>query len=144
MQTHQIFVALLFAAGIAGLLLALSAWRRRLRIMGTTRPIGEAMRHRGITPADAEAAGLDCETAVAARRCASCSAQRECRANLSRVWSTGVPRDCANRMFFDCIAADKARRSEPRRRLPPNTFAPWFLTAGDLRDKESGRRPRAP
>lgn len=107
-------VAALLVAGYA-----LLRWRRAIRIMGTPVLIGEALKRRGITPADAEAAGLDAELLAAEARCAGCTADLACRVMLSEPGRGSLPATCPNRHFFDRIEQHKAVVSAAR------TFAAW-------------------
>jgi hypothetical protein len=92
-------------------IVALMRWRRAVRLMGTRVLIGEAMKRRGITPADAEAAGLEPETLLAGRRCATCASDSACRVLLSELGQGDVPGACPNREFFDRVSEYKAVRA---------------------------------
>ncbi len=98
---------------------ALLRWRRAIRIMGTPVLIAEAMKRRGITPGDAEAAGLDADLLAAEARCAGCTAHLACRVMLSEPGSGSLPATCPNRNFFERIEQHKAVVSAAR------TFAAW-------------------
>lgn len=88
-------------------IVALMRWRRAARIMSTKVLIGEAMQRRGITPADAEAAGLEAEVLLAGKRCASCTEDGACRVLLSELGRGDVPGNCPNRDLFDRVAQHK-------------------------------------
>lgn len=103
---------------------ALLRWRQATRIMGTRVLIGEAMRRRGISPADAEAAGLEAEILVAGNRCATCAADRACRVVLSELGNGDVPGNCPNRDFFDRVSQHKAVRSTSAPATPAPTRNP--------------------
>jgi Family of unknown function (DUF6455) len=100
-------------------IVALMRWRRAARIMGTRVLIGEAMMRRGITPADAEAAGLEPEIVLAGKRCAVCAADAACRVVLSESGRADVPDVCPNRNIFDRIAQHKAVAGVARPNVPP-------------------------
>lgn len=102
---------LLFAAAVGGVVAAAAAtlrWRRAVRIRQTGVLIGEAMKRRGITPADAEAAGLEPEAFAAQLRCATCVADPACRVWLSGVGTDDLPQQCPNRSFFEQVVQHKA------------------------------------
>lgn len=120
MDTATLFLlsAILIAA------LAATAWRahrrrRRAILERTPLLIGEAMAKRGVYPADAEAAGLESEVAVAVRRCETCANTGQCR-----DWIAGGPRRgnsdfCPNAALFDEIEARRRAEAErPARVLP--------------------------
>jgi hypothetical protein len=97
--------------------------RRAARILGTRVLIGEAMARKGITPADAAAAGPDSEVFAASRRCASCAVDPQCRAVLSQG-AGDVPAECPNRGFFARIAAHKrSQEMDPPPSSSTNTIA---------------------
>lgn len=79
-----------------------------MRITRTGVLIGEAMKRRGITPADAEVAGLEPEVFAAQQRCATCAADPVCRVWLSGVGEGDFPEQCPNRSFFVQVAQHKA------------------------------------
>jgi type VI protein secretion system component VasK len=67
---------LLVMIGVLVLAVAIWSWRRsarRARLGRTPVLIGEAMAKRGISPADAEAAGLEGDLGKAVQLCAQCS-----------------------------------------------------------------------
>lgn len=108
MQQNEL-VALAIAAGaLIVAVVALARWRRAVRILRTKVLIGEAMKRRGITPADAEMAGLEAEVLVAGERCSICAHDAACRVLLAELGSNDVPRSCPNLDFFDRVAAHKA------------------------------------
>jgi hypothetical protein len=76
---------------------------RRTRILA-----GEAMRRRGITPADAAAAGVEHQVFAAVRRCETCGVDAQCRESLGASASGAPPAACPNSAFFDDVAAHKA------------------------------------
>lgn len=98
---------------------ALLRWRRAIRILGTRVLIREAMKRRGITPVDAEAAGLDAELLAAEARCGGCTADLACRVMLSEPGRGELPATCPNRHFFERIEQHKTVASAAR------TFAAW-------------------
>ena len=108
-MTTLIILPLLLGTVIA-VLLVMSAGRRRARIAGSSTLVGEAMRRRGLTPADAESAGIEHEFFAAARRCSGCVAEAQCRASLARVLPGNLPSQCPNREFFDHLAIHKVAR----------------------------------
>lgn len=104
---------LLTIAAMSALLAAIAAMlavRRTARILETRLLIGEAMQRRGVTPADAEAAGLEGEMYAARERCANCISESACRVLLAAP-KADVPATCPNRGFFDILAQEKAVRS---------------------------------
>ncbi len=108
MQGNELIALAIAAGALVVAVVALARWRRAVRIMRTKVLIGEAMKRRGITPADAEAAGLESEVLVAGQRCAKCALDPACRVLLSELGSSDVPEACPNRDFFDKVAAHKA------------------------------------
>lgn len=113
MESQQIFI-LLGAVVVAAVCVYLIVWRCRVaRIRGTKVLIGEAMIRRGITPADAEAAGRGTEIFNAAQRCAVCAMDSICRDTLSAIARKDLPGECPNRALFDDIAAHKASIKAP-------------------------------
>lgn len=116
-----------FALAVVALLVAAVAllrWRRAARIMGTRVLIGEAMKRRGISPADAEAAGLEAEVLVAGSRCATCASDHACRVVLSELGKGDVPGNCPNRDFFDRVSQHKAVLSASTRPAPATARNP--------------------
>lgn len=104
---------LLTIAAMSALLAAIAAMlavRRTARILETRLLIGEAMIRRGLTPADAEATGLESEMYAARERCANCLSESACRVLLATP-KADVPASCPNRSFFDELAQEKAARS---------------------------------
>ena len=104
---------LLTIAAVSALLAAIAAMlavRRTARILETKLLIGEAMLRRGITPADAETAGLESEMYAARERCSNCLSEAACRVLLAAP-KADVPATCPNRSFFQQLADDKAVRS---------------------------------
>ena len=104
------------------LLLAVYAVARRhrvARIQGTPVLIGEAMKRRGITPADVGAAGLEAELVAAKARCASCTSDAACRVLLGEPWRFDLPATCPNRNFFERVERHKSAASADR------SFAAW-------------------
>ncbi len=112
MQDNDLVALAIAVVALVVAVVALLRWRQAVRIMRTRVLIGEAMKRRGITPADAEAAGLEPEVLVAGQRCAVCSADPECRVLLSELGSNDVPDACPNRAFFDRVAQHKAVQPE--------------------------------
>jgi len=118
MDTWEPFYLSIAATALLVAIVALLRWRRATRIMGTRVLIGEAMKRRGITPADAEAAGLEAEVLLAGKRCASCAEDGACRVLLSELGQGDVPGNCPNRGLFDRVAQHKAVQPEPVIRNP--------------------------
>lgn len=114
MQVDDLLLLIFAGLVIAVALFAIARWRRIVRIQNASVLIGEAMQLRGIEAADAEAAGLEAEVFVAARRCKTCAAESECRALLSTSSSVDLPSECLNRAFFDHVAAHKAANPAPK------------------------------
>jgi len=117
MDTERIFPLLLTLAIAAMAAYQMIRRRRTARIMQTQLLIGEAMMRRGITPAHAEAAGRGNEVFGAARQCAVCAVDGECREQLSAVPKGDLPGECPNRGIFDEIAAHKASIQVPDSKL---------------------------
>jgi hypothetical protein len=84
------------------------------RIRRTKILVGEAMRRRGITPADAAAAGVEHEVFAAVRRCETCKVDAKCRESMAASASGQPPEECPNSAFFDDVAAHKAAREMSR------------------------------
>ncbi len=82
--------------------------RRRRRLAGTQVLIGEAMKQLGITPADAEAAGLEPALLAAMQRCAGCADTDECRSRLGALTGPPIPDQCPSHALFAHVAAHKA------------------------------------
>jgi len=80
------------------------------RIRRTKVLVGEAMRRRGITPADAAAAGVEHEVFAAVRRCETCGVDAQCRESMAGSASGRPPETCPNSAFFDDVAAYKAAK----------------------------------
>lgn len=108
MSDHSLLAMVAAVAAVLVAVLALLRWRRALRVMGARVLIGEAMHRRGVTPADAEAAGLEAEVFAAGARCESCVAEGACRIWLSELAGGGLPDACPNRDLLDRVAAHKA------------------------------------
>jgi hypothetical protein len=104
------FLALLLV-GAAVVVYVIVRWRRMVRVMRTRVLIGEAMQRHGLTPADAEAAGLEGELAIARRRCAECVQAQACRLLLAESPGQGLPERCPNHDFFAQLAAEKSALS---------------------------------
>jgi hypothetical protein len=98
---------------------ALLRWGLATRIRGTKLLIGEAMRRRGITVADAKASGLAGGMRIAVKRCRACTSDAECRAVLSRFGRHDLLAICPNRNFFERIAEHKRAADAAR------TFSGW-------------------
>jgi len=112
-------ISLLLGLALACALLAVAVAaikrrRREVRILATPVLVGEAMMRKGITPADAAAAGREAEVFSAVARCAACTSDAECRAALIEGASEDLPAQCPNREFFAHVAAHKdSLRTEP-------------------------------
>ena len=102
-----ILLAVAAVSALVAAIAALHAVRRTRRILDTKLLIGEAMRRRGVTPADAEAAGLEADMYVARERCADCRSEAACRVVLATP-KQDVPSACPNQAFFAQLAAEKA------------------------------------
>lgn len=139
MQPNDILLPILAGGALAVLLFAVSAWRRVRRISGASVLIGEAMHVQGISPADAELAGVQDETLAAARRCTACAAEAECRAGLARFIPHGLPSQCPNRAFFDYVKWRKGTRSRQSIPVSATSTPPWAFVAERLRDQEPHR-----
>lgn len=87
---------------------------RLARIRRTHILAGEAMHRRGITPADAAAAGREHEVFAAVRNCEACRIEDQCREALAGSTSAAPPYGCPNSAFFDDVAAHKAARTLSR------------------------------
>lgn len=74
--------------------------------------IGPAMRRFGVTPADAEAVGLEPALQQAQKRCGTCLLQQECRSRLGGL-RRGLPEGCPNAGLFTQIARERARIQPP-------------------------------
>ena len=119
-QIGELIALLAALVAVLVAVLAYAGWRRARRIAGTRVLVGEAMRSYGITPADAEAAGLEAGILVARQRCADCAAQPSCRLLLAELNGARLPQSCPNRDFFDRVASHrKANREPPQRRPTP-------------------------
>jgi hypothetical protein len=108
MQDAEIAAYLVALASLAVAAFALVRWRRAVRIMGTRILIGEAMRRRGITPADAQTVGLEAEVLAAQGRCANCRMDTSCRMWLADAGAGGLPDGCPNRDFFERVEVGKS------------------------------------
>jgi hypothetical protein len=118
MDSWETFYLSIAVTALLVAIVALMRWRRAARIMSTKVLIGEAMKRRGITPADAEAAGLEAEVLAAGKRCASCAEDGACRVLLSELGQGDVPGSCPNRDLFDRVAQHKAVQPAPVVRNP--------------------------
>ena len=101
-----------------GLMAMATIWwgRGRIRRLAFERMpvlIGEAMARLGLTPADAESAGLDRVVSAVGERCRSCEVSGKCRDWLASSFRDGPGARCPNAMLFDEIRA--RRRPEPPR-----------------------------
>lgn len=92
-------------------------WRMRRNELGRMPVlIGEAMARYGLTPRDAESAGLERAVVAAGERCRSCEVGSECRDWLaSELVLHAAPR-CPNAGLFEEIQA--LRKPAPRRAVP--------------------------
>lgn len=90
--------------------------RRRAAVMASSVLIGRAMDRRGITPADAEAAGLESEIAAAGTRCAECANAALCRSWLLAGRRERFPATCPNSKFFEEIQSHLAICNKPTER----------------------------
>ena len=112
---------LLIIAALAIIAIVAAFWlleRRRRRLAGTQVLIGEAMKRLGITPADAEAAGLEPALLAATQRCAGCTDTAQCRSRLGALTGPPIPDQCPSHTLFAHIAAHKA--SQPRPPVMPD------------------------
>ena len=73
--------------------------------------VGEMMSRLGLTPKDAESAGLDRAVVAAGERCRTCEVGSQCRDWLASSFSNDAPgRRCPNAFLFDEIR--RLRRPE--------------------------------
>lgn len=115
MATPETLGTLLLLAALGGtIFFFVHRHHRAGRIQRTKILAGEAMRRRGITPADAAAAGVEHEVFAAVRRCESCGVDVQCRESMGRSGSGAPPAACPNSAFFDDVAAHKAARELSR------------------------------
>jgi Family of unknown function (DUF6455) len=103
-------VAFLLFFGFLGVATILwGQWRiRRIELSRMPVLIGEAMARLGITPADADSAGLDRAVSAAGESCRDCSVGSECRDWLASSRRSGPGRRCPNAALFDEIKARRA------------------------------------
>lgn len=115
MATPEALGTLLLLAALGGtVLFFVHRHHRAGRIQRTRILAGEAMRRRGITPADAAAAGVEHEVFAAVRRCEACGVDAQCRESMGRSGAGTPPAACPNSAFFDDVAAHKAARDLSR------------------------------
>jgi len=114
-------------AAIAAALLGILSWRaerhRRSREADPRNLIGRALRHRGLTPADAESCNWEPELFEARDRCGQCVSQPTCR---SRLDSGQGPLDapaCPNAARFRDWASQRRApaQSRPQPARPPGS-----------------------
>ncbi len=104
---------LLLLFGLGGVIFFFVHRHHRLeRVRRTKVLVGEAMRRRGITPADAADAGVEHEVFAAVRRCEACSVDAKCRESMGGSVSGEPPAACPNSAFFDDVAAFKAAKEK--------------------------------
>lgn len=120
MSVRLTVVLLLLVALMLGVLLA-RRLRRSARMGGRGILIGEAMRRRRITPADAAAAGRETDMLRARERCAGCADEDACRAALTGSARADVPAGCPNRAFFAEVASHRDAQPAP---LPTPALPP--------------------
>ena len=75
--------------------------------------IGEAMARLGLTPADAESAGLDRAVMKAGESCRGCGVAGECRDWLASSLREGPGDRCPNAMLFNEIRARRRPEAPP-------------------------------
>jgi hypothetical protein len=92
------------AGGLLGAGLLRSALRHRNEVMRSRSLVPYALRVAGITPADADAAGLDAELQAAHDSCTRCSVSAQCRRSMARSIGARVPESCPNRPLMQSIA----------------------------------------
>ena len=81
--------------------------------------VGEMMSRLGLTPRDAESAGLDRAVVAAGERCRKCEVGSQCRDWLASSFSSDAPgRHCPNAFLFDEIR--RLRRPESPVERPRN------------------------
>lgn len=97
-MTLAFLVAITLA--LAGLLLVARAMARRAAVDSSPNLIGIAMRHEGLTPADASLAGLEDELVHARDRCEACVIAAECRSAMRSAWHPRRPSACPNAALF--------------------------------------------
>lgn len=83
---------------------------RRRDVQGAPNLVGCAMDRLGITPADAEAAGMEGALLQARERCANCTVRAECRAGLAALLPRPLPSACVNAALFERIAREREGR----------------------------------
>jgi hypothetical protein len=101
----------LVLAAVVVVVVIVWSWRRRVRraqLAATPVLIGAAMAKRGISPADAEAAGREAELVQAVQLCAQCIDQEGCRSWLMSGDGRRSPPYCPNAALMDGIAHAKA------------------------------------
>jgi hypothetical protein len=114
METLIVNVALLGAIALIVILCARAAGRlRRAGRDDRPLPIGEMMGRRGIALADAAAAGDRGEIALAARICAACATQEQCRVWLAEGKTTGFEEFCPNAVRLPLFEQAKAHKQAP-------------------------------
>jgi len=115
MATPEILGTLLLLTVLGGaLFFFLHRHHRMQRLRRTKILAGEAMQRRGITPADAAAAGVEHQVFAAVRRCETCGIDAQCRENMGASGSGLPPAACPHSAFFDDVAAHKAARDLSR------------------------------
>ena len=115
MATPELLGTLLLLTVLGGaLFFFLHRHHRMQRLRRTKILAGEAMQRRGITPADAAAAGVEHQVFAAVRRCETCGIDAQCRENMGASGSGLPPAACPNSAFFDDVAAHKAARDLSR------------------------------
>lgn len=106
--TNVVLFAAITVIAVLGVRAAMHL-RRKVR---DDRPllIGQMMGRRGITPADAAAAGYRSEIALAERICAACAAQERCRLWLAEGKASGYEEFCPNAARFPLFERGTAHR----------------------------------
>lgn len=111
------------------------SWRRRVRrakLASTPVLIGAAMAKRGISPADAEAAGREGDLGQAVQLCAKCIDQQGCRSWLMSGDGRRSPPYCPNAALMDDIAQAKAAAA------PTVPIAAAWTQASEIETPRSG------
>jgi hypothetical protein len=73
------------------------------------------MRRWGITPVDAESAGVESELATAREHCRNCESTAACRRWLAFGVTRRFAKHCRNRELFDSILFDKKLRQQDKK-----------------------------
>ena len=102
----QLLVIVLVVSALLSLLVVTRSRSRRSRLQANECLIGEAMGTLGISPTDAESAGLEAQLSRAAHQCRQCASAEHCRQWLSARGSSPDFR-CPNSDFFSEVCLHK-------------------------------------